>query len=637
MAVDKNIRILLVEDSAPTRKIEGRILRKTLGFETVLEAVDAEQAIEMLQGGEQVDLVISDWNMNQLTGLDLLKWIRSEEQISQTPFIMATGQGEKKQIKLVNEAGGNGVVSKPFSPDDLMAKIELAMSGDEGAAAQASAHQPLVGADGKVTFRVGHIQITDHLVLGVAKHLIDSGEITPRHFCLETRCFKSWNPVAAELEAGNTDGALILAPMAMDLYGFGVPIKLTLLAHKNGSIMVRNKLNRGTGKDLFKGKTFYLPHQLSVHHLLSHAYLSQLGLNPGVAGKSSGDMNLEIVPPVQMPELLVGNPDAGGYLVAEPLGTKAIAAGNAEQVLLSGEVWDGHPCCVCVLRQELIEQHPEAVQELTNLMVRAGKFIAQQPGKSAEIAVKFLDPAGELGLKEQVLFNVLTEPAGIKTDNLYPVASDLKAMQEYLHNKMELGSLIDVDSFLDLRFADQACDNKPAADRPTTLNPAGFLEKVRAARTGESMAKKMIGQEGQYLFASAAGEHYGIGIMTIREIVSNQPLIKVPEAERYIRGVMNMRGTMIPVLDLNLWFGYEAIQENDRTAIIVVEQEFGDALVPLGIMVEGVSEIVEITAENVEPVPEMMAHAEYILAMTKINNNARTLLNVQRIISQAAA
>ncbi len=210
-------------------------------------------------------------------------------------------------------------------------------------------------------------------------------------------------------------------------------------------------------------------------------------------------------------------------------------------------------------------------------------------------------------------------------------------MQEYLHNKMELGSLIDVDSFLDLRFADQACDNKPAADRPTTLNPAGFLEKVRAARTGESMAKKMIGQEGQYLFASAAGEHYGIGIMTIREIVSNQPLIKVPEAERYIRGVMNMRGTMIPVLDLNLWFGYEAIQENDRTAIIVVEQEFGDALVPLGIMVEGVSEIVEITAENVEPVPEMMAHAEYILAMTKINNNARTLLNVQRIISQAAA
>ncbi len=636
MSVDKNIRILLVEDSAPARKIEGRILRKTLGFETVLDAVDAEQAIEMLEGGEQVDLIISDWNMNQLTGLDLLKWVRSQDAISHVPFIMATGQGEKKQIMLANEAGGNGVVSKPFTPDDLMVKIEEAMSGADTSASTVKARQPVIGADGKVVFNIGHIQITDHLVLGVAKDMIESGQVHPKHFTLQTQCYKSWNPVAASLEEGSADGALILAPMAMDLFGFGVPIKLVLLAHKNGSIMVRNKLNRGIGKELFQGKSFYLPHQLSVHHLLSHAYLTQLGLNPGVAGKSSGDMNLEIVPPIQMPELLNGNPDAGGYLVAEPLGTKSIAAGNAQQVMLTGEVWEGHPCCVCVFRQELIEQHPDAVQELVNLLVQAGKFIDQQPEKSAQIAVKFLDPTGELGLKEQVLFNVLNEPAGIKTDDLYPIVSDLNAMQEYLHNKMDVGSLIDIHAFLDLQFADKACAKIPPADQPTTFAPESFLDKVRAARTGESMAKKMIGKEGQYLFATSAGEEYGIGIMTIREIVSNQDLIKVPEAEPYIRGVMNLRGIMIPVLDLNLWFGYEPIEENDRIAIIVVEKEVGDESVALGIMVEGVSEIIDVTAENVESVPEMMAHAEYILAMTKMKGEVRTLLDVQRIISSAA-
>lgn len=637
MSVDKSIRILLVEDSTPTRKIEGRILRKTLGFETVLEAVDAEQAIEMLQGGEQIDLIISDWNMSQLTGLDLLKWVRAEATLSHIPFIMATGQGEKKQIKLVNEANGNGVVSKPFSPDDLMVKIEEAFSDESVETGGIKVREPVIGTDGKVVFKLGHIQITDHLALGVAKHMIDSGEVNPQHFKLETQCFKSWNPVAAGLEEGELDGALILAPMAMDLFGFGVPLKLVLLAHKNGSIMVRNKLSRGTGKELFQDKTIYLPHQLSVHHLLAHAYLSQLGLNPGVAGKSSGDLSLEIVPPVQMPQLIADNPAVGGYMVAEPLGTKAIVAGSAEQVLLTGDVWENHPCCICVMRQELIDQHEVALQELTSLLVRAGKFIANQPEKAAQIAIKFLDPTGELGLKEQVLFNVLSEPAGIKTDDLYPVASDLNAMQEYLHDKMELGSLIDIDSFLDLRFAAQACDNIPAADKPTTLDPETFLDKVRAAHTGEDMTKKMIGKEGQYLFANSGGEQYGIGIMTIREIVNNQSLVKVPEAAPYIRGVMNMRGTMIPVLDLNLWFGYQPIEEHDRIAIIIVEQEFGDRVVPLGVMVDGVSEIVEITAENVEPVPGMMAHAEYILAMTNLNGEVRTLLDVQRIISSTAA
>lgn len=634
MAVDKQIRILLVEDSAPTRKIETRIIQG-LGFEHVHAVVDGEAATEILQGDEQVDLIVSDWNMHAISGLDLLKWVRADERRKSTPFIMATGQGEKSQVAIATEAGVNGVVSKPFSPDDLMAKIEAAFSGEGAGQQSLKARAPQVLANGKVRFSVAHIQITDHLVLGVAKHLIESGAVTPRHFELETRCCQSWNPVAADLENGEIDGALILAPMAFDLYGFGVPIKLVLLAHKNGSIMVRNKMIQGRGKELFQGKTFYLPHQLSVHHLITHIYMSELGLNPGVAGKSAGDLNLEIVPPIRMPELLTGNAGAAGFMVAEPLGTKAIAAGAAELVLLSGEVWENHPCCVTVFRQELIEQHPEAVQEFVSLMVQAGRHIASQPDQAAQVGVKFLDPQGALGLKAEVLENVLTEPIGIRTNDLYPVAADLEAMQDYMVEKMELGQRIDIHAFLDLRFAGQACAGHiPPAETKTSLQPGTFLEKTRTLRRAGDLSKLMIGKEGKYLFAGAAGEEYGIGIMNIKEIVGRQPLIEPPESPHFLRGVINLRGSIIPVLDLNLWFGREPVEMGDRIAIIVVETELAGSPCQLGILVEKVTEIVDISADKVEAVPPMMAHAEYVLAMAKLSNQAKILLDVNRIVQE---
>jgi chemotaxis signal transduction protein/ABC-type nitrate/sulfonate/bicarbonate transport system substrate-binding protein/ActR/RegA family two-component response regulator len=637
MAVDKNIRILLVEDSSPTRKIESRILKNSLGFSNVQEAVDGESATELLQSGAEIDLIISDWNMLQISGLDLLKWVRTDSRLKDTPFIMATGQGEKSQIAVALEAGVNGVVSKPFSPDDLMAKIEQTFSGEQGQQSTVNQRDPAIGPDGRVIFSVAHIQITDHLVLGVAKHLISSGEVTPKHFDLETRCAQSWNPVAEQLENGMIDGALILAPMAFDLFGFGVPLRLILLAHKNGSIMVRNKMSRGSGKELFQNKTFYLPHQLSVHHMLTHMYMSEMGLNPGVAGKKNGDLNLEIVPPIRMPELLAGNASAAGFMVAEPLGTKAISANTADQVFLSGEVWDNHPCCVVVFRQELLDAHAEAVEEFVCLLVRAGKFIKDSPDRAAAIAVKFLDPKGELGLKETVLENVLTEPIGIRTHDLYPIASDLKAMQSYMVDTMKVGQSIDIDRFLELRFADIACQGHvPSPDQPTSLQPGTFLAKTRRD-AGSNMTKLMLGKEGKYLFTRSAGEDYGIGIMNIREIVGQQELIHLPEMPPYLRGVMNLRDSILPVLDLNLWFKRPPIEMGERIAIIVVEDGEGSDLQQLGLMVENVSEILEISADNVESAPEIMAEADYILAVAKINGEAKILLDVTRIVQDSCA
>ncbi|MCB2167656.1 MAG: response regulator [Deltaproteobacteria bacterium] len=96
MAFDpKNVQILLVEDTAVMRKIEIKTL-KSLGFDGIVEAVDGNQAIGILQGDRKVDLIISDWNMPNKDGYELLCWVKGNTATAPIPFLMATGQGGRQ-------------------------------------------------------------------------------------------------------------------------------------------------------------------------------------------------------------------------------------------------------------------------------------------------------------------------------------------------------------------------------------------------------------------------------------------------------------------------------------------------------------------------------------------------------------
>lgn len=128
MAVDPKIRILLVEDASVMRKMEIKILDQ-LGFCNVVEAVDGNDAIEKLQNDHDIGLVLSDWAMPNKDGYELLTWVRNQEQIRALPMVMATGQGDKESVTKALQAGANGVVAKPFTPDDLKARIEEAFGG----------------------------------------------------------------------------------------------------------------------------------------------------------------------------------------------------------------------------------------------------------------------------------------------------------------------------------------------------------------------------------------------------------------------------------------------------------------------------------------------------------------------------
>jgi chemotaxis signal transduction protein/CheY-like chemotaxis protein len=643
MPIDpKRVTILLVEDAAVMRKIEVRTLRR-LGFERIHEAQDGNAAIRILSETPDIDLVISDWNMPERDGFALLSWIRSSHEQPHIPFLMATGQGDIEQQRKAMEAGVNGYIAKPFEDAELMDKIRQSLGLEGGAQPDPSeASGPRRGASGKPLLRAAHIQITDHLVLGVLKHLVETGASPPEHFELETHCLGSWNPVAASLEKGEVDAACILAPIAMDLFRYEAPIRMVLLAHKNGSIFVRNR--RGDYQppysDFFKNKFFLIPHKLSIHHMLAHLFFRRAGLHSGLLGDTA-EVSFEVVAPVEMPSFLKEHPNSSGFMVAEPLGTKAIAANIADLQFLSGELWREHPCCIVAMRDDFIEAHPEAVQEFCHLLVRAGKFISQKPEKAAEVAVDFLDPDKSLGLKVPLLKNVLTESYGIKTDDLFPRTADFATIQDYMVDQMGIGGRIDLDKFIDTRFARAACGpdaaNRPSY-RPLLKDDADTVLKI--LRRGEeekttSNAKTMLNAEGTYLTFQLAEQEYGIDISRIKEIIGMLPIRSLPQSADDIKGVVKLRDQVIPVMDLRRKFGMSDVEYTDRTCIIVLELFRDGEKRYLGMVVDTVLEVLTIKAADIEDMPRFGANVEtnYIAAMAKVEDQLKVLLDIDAVVA----
>ena len=122
MAVSKDIKILVVDDFQSMRSLIKNILRK-LGFNRTFEANDGTTAWTTLNE-EEIDLVISDWNMPQMKGIDLLRKVRAAEEFEDLPFLMVTAEGLKENVLEALKAGVSGYIVKPFSSEALKDKIE---------------------------------------------------------------------------------------------------------------------------------------------------------------------------------------------------------------------------------------------------------------------------------------------------------------------------------------------------------------------------------------------------------------------------------------------------------------------------------------------------------------------------------
>lgn len=122
MADTTNMKVLVVDDFATMRRIVKNIL-KQLGYNNIVEADDGTTALEILEK-EKVDMIISDWNMPKMTGLDLLKNVRGNAEMADTPFIMVTAEAQQDNIILAVKAKVSQYIVKPFTAETLGEKID---------------------------------------------------------------------------------------------------------------------------------------------------------------------------------------------------------------------------------------------------------------------------------------------------------------------------------------------------------------------------------------------------------------------------------------------------------------------------------------------------------------------------------
>ncbi len=120
--IDFRMKVLVVDDFATMRKIVRTIL-KQIGFENIMEAEDGNAALRLVKS-EPVGLVVTDWNMPNMTGLDLLKAIRQDPQTANLPVLMVTAEGLKENVMDAVKAGVNNYVVKPFTAEVLQEKLE---------------------------------------------------------------------------------------------------------------------------------------------------------------------------------------------------------------------------------------------------------------------------------------------------------------------------------------------------------------------------------------------------------------------------------------------------------------------------------------------------------------------------------
>jgi purine-binding chemotaxis protein CheW len=142
-------------------------------------------------------------------------------------------------------------------------------------------------------------------------------------------------------------------------------------------------------------------------------------------------------------------------------------------------------------------------------------------------------------------------------------------------------------------------------------------------------------REGKYLTFSLGKEEYGLGILKVKEIIGLMPITTVPRTPAFVKGVINLRGKVIPVVDLRLKFEMEEVAYTERTCIIVVEIATSGGAIPMGIVVDSVSEVLNIKQGEIEDTPTFGSHLEtsYILGMAKTGGGVKILLDIDKVLS----
>jgi purine-binding chemotaxis protein CheW len=165
----------------------------------------------------------------------------------------------------------------------------------------------------------------------------------------------------------------------------------------------------------------------------------------------------------------------------------------------------------------------------------------------------------------------------------------------------------------------------------------GQLVQTAALRPGAiaAIAVTADAPPSQYLTFSLGGEMFAVGILNVKEIIEYGHLTEIPMMPAFIRGVINLRGAVVPVIDLAARFGGKPTQVARRTCIVILEVADQDCRSDIGIMVDAVSEVLDIPAADIEPPPSFGAkiRADFISGMGKVAGRFVIILNISKVLS----
>lgn len=157
------------------------------------------------------------------------------------------------------------------------------------------------------------------------------------------------------------------------------------------------------------------------------------------------------------------------------------------------------------------------------------------------------------------------------------------------------------------------------------------MNEVNASTINAFAAGKLAGK---YLTFKLGAEEFGLEILKVQEIIKMMEITKVPRTPGFVRGVINLRGKVISVVDLRLKFGLEAVETTDKTCVIVVQVKRAEGKLVMGIIVDEVSEVLDVAGEQIEPPPQFGASVDtaFILGMGKVGKKVVMLLDVDKVL-----
>ncbi len=161
----------------------------------------------------------------------------------------------------------------------------------------------------------------------------------------------------------------------------------------------------------------------------------------------------------------------------------------------------------------------------------------------------------------------------------------------------------------------------------------GEVVQQTAGRTAVTPAS--TAEIAQYLTFQLSGEMYAVGILNVKEIIEYGSLTEIPMMPAFIRGVINLRGAVVPVIDLAARFGGRQTESSRRTCIVIIELTTADEHHDIGVVVDAVSEVLEVSSADIEPAPAFGAkiRADFIDGMGKIGGKFVIILDIQRVLS----